>query len=363
MDSLIPNAVGSAFANCISRTFTHPLDLAKARLQAVYDVSSAAAAANLDGIATRNNNKAAPTTTTTSPSSYRGTLDVLQKTFQSEGILGLYRGYGAVIVGGTPATILYFCSYEIAKSKLSIIMAAEVDLSSSSSSTRTEFLVHFVCGMLAEAVSCIVFVPVDVTKERMQIQLREGDMNNRAAVGFSYRNSWDALKQISRTEGLSGVYKGYLATLGSFGPFSAFYFAFYEKFKYWARIRLTGRTNESMRDLDKVEISFPWIVACSSSAAGISAWLTSPLDMAKLRLQVQRGNTSRNTEQTSRLIYNGVFDCLRKTFRDTGVFGLFRGAGARVLFVVPATTITMASYETCRSLAAKALPPSLQGHG
>ena len=352
MDSLIPNAIGSAFANCISRTFTHPLDLAKARLQAVY--VSSAANANLDSI----RNKAP-----TNPYAYRGTLDVLRKTLQSEGILGLYRGYGAVIVGGTPATILYFCTYEIAKSKLSttihVVDSSSLPSPSPSTTTRTEFLVHFICGMLAEAVSCIVFVPVDVTKERMQIQLKQSDMNR--AVGFSYQNSWDALKQISRTEGLSGVYKGYLATLGSFGPFSAFYFAFYEKFKYWARIRLTGRMNESMRDLDKVEISFLWIVACSSSAAGISAWLTSPLDMAKLRLQVQRANISRSKDQTSRVIYNGVFDCLKKTFKDKGVSGLFRGAGARVLFVVPATTITMASYETCRSLAAKALPASLQG--
>ena len=34
---------------------------------------------------------------------------------------------------------------------------------------------------------------------------------------------------ISKQEGLRGIYKGYWATLLSFGPFSALYFGLYEK--------------------------------------------------------------------------------------------------------------------------------------
>ena len=34
-------------------------------------------------------------------------------------------------------------------------------------------------------------------------------------------------------EGLSGLYKGYGATVLSFGPFSGLYFMFYEKIKVW----------------------------------------------------------------------------------------------------------------------------------
>ena len=34
---------------------------------------------------------------------------------------------------------------------------------------------------------------------------------------------------------------------------------------------------------------------------------------------------------------------------EGGVAGLFRGAGARVCFFAPATTITMSCYETCRN--------------
>lgn len=71
------------------------------------------------------------------------------------------------------------------------------------------FAVHFASGMLAESVACIIYVPVDVIKERMQVQTtRQGNY---------YRSGMDALRQIAKQEGLSGIYKGYGATLLSFG--------------------------------------------------------------------------------------------------------------------------------------------------
>lgn len=39
----------------------------------------------------------------------------------------------------------------------------------------------------------------------------------------------DALVSILKNEGLRGLYKGYYATVLSFGPFSALYFSFHEK--------------------------------------------------------------------------------------------------------------------------------------
>jgi len=69
--------------------------------------------------------------------------------------------------------------------------------------------------------SCVVFVPVDVIKERLQVQSQLGRTN--------YKGSMDALGTIVRHEGIIGLYKGFNATLLSFGPFSALYFLFYEE--------------------------------------------------------------------------------------------------------------------------------------
>lgn len=71
--------------------------------------------------------------------------------------------------------------------------------------------------------SCAVFLPVDVVKERLQVQ------SNRPEV--PYRGSMDALKTIIQQEGIRGIYKGYTATVCSYGPFSAIYFVLYEEVK------------------------------------------------------------------------------------------------------------------------------------
>ena len=39
---------------------------------------------------------------------------------------------------------------------------------------------------------------------------------------------------------------------------------------------------------------------------------------------------------------------LKKVYRDDGIRGLYRGAGARVLFHTPSTAITMAVFEECK---------------
>jgi len=62
-------------------------------------------------------------------------------------------------------------------------------------------------------------VPVDVVKERLQVQRLDME-GKQMSASATYKNGWDAVRKISRTEGLSGIYRGYGATLASFGPFS-----------------------------------------------------------------------------------------------------------------------------------------------
>ena len=258
-------------------------------------------------------------------SQYRGPLDVLLKTAQNEGFFSLYRGFGAVIIGGTPGTMAYLCSYDWIKERTREQRIV--------SSKIPESLIHFSSGMLAEIIACLIYVPVDVIKERLQVQTQN--------QSFSYNGSFDALKKISKTEGIRGLYKGYGATLASFGPYSALYFVFYEKLKDWSKI-----------DESNSKSSFASTVLCSASAGAMASWVTSPLDRAKLLLQIQRGEGAMGS---STQVYRNMIGCLFHIYHETGMRGLFRGAGARVLHFAPAMTITMTCYEECRSFYANLL--------
>ena len=48
---------------------------------------------------------------------------------------------------------------------------------------------------------------------------------------YYYKNSIDAARQISKTEGFSALYRAYGATILSFGPFTGINLALYDKFK------------------------------------------------------------------------------------------------------------------------------------
>jgi Mitochondrial carrier protein len=218
-------------------------------------------------------------------------------------------------------------------------------------------------------------------KERLQVQqqIQTSSTNNSS---YYYKNGYDALIQISKTEGIRGIYKGYGATLASFGPFSALYFTIYEQMKVYSRRYIydnnkntnnnqqqqeqqqilqqqsttdsTGRIIPTDYELEKlIDIPFLYTLFCSTSAGAIASWCTSPLDMVKLRLQVHRAQQASTTRAvmstTTSSSSMNMISLLYNTIVTEGIPGLFRGAGARVLHFTPATAITITLYETCRS--------------
>ena len=141
-------------------------------------------------------------------------------------------------------------------------------------------LLYLGAGLAAEALSCVLWVPIDVIKERMQVQVVQSHKSAPPLLPTTgqqlyYRNTLDAVQTIARTEHLSGLYKGYLATLLSFGPFSALYFMFYEQAKTFAQKRL-----------DLKDLPAHYTLASAAVAGATASFLTNPLDLIKLRLQV-----------------------------------------------------------------------------
>ena len=319
---------GSALAGVLARCGAHPLDTVKARLQAQH-------------------------------LQVAGVRSELAALVEREGVRGLYRGFGAVTIGGAPATCLYLTSYDYFKRD------------------REETAVtHLSAGMAAEAIACVLFVPVDIVKERLQVSVALGccvlrgrlsrsrrvpdppltpqlqvqshaaPAASAAGPGYRYSGSLDALRTIVRVEGVRSIYRGYGATLLSFGPMSALYFAFYERFKAAADVQ-PG--------------SFGGTLACACAAGSAASWITSPLDLAKMRMQVQRqqaasasGGAAAAAAAAGEAPYRNMFDGVAKAYRAGGLRGLWRGAGARVLFHAPNQALTMAVFEACRDRVASA---------
>lgn len=68
-----------------------------------------------------------------------------------------------------------------------------------------------------------------------------------------------------------------------------------------------------------------------------AAYLTTPCDVVKTRLQVE----ARKGDVT----YNGLVDCAKKVYRDEGFKAFFKGGPARILRSSPQFGFTLAAYE------------------
>ncbi len=271
----------SAIAGIATRTMLHPIDTCKVRIQT--------AQGEVSGVCCR----------ITLITYLQNVLKSMASIYRNEGLRSLYRGFLPAIAGTVPGVCLYFTAYKMSKAELE----ARFHWNS--------YMIDFTAGLLAEAVSCVVWVPTDVMKERAQA-------SRVASTPYTFSS-------ILRQEGLRGLYRGYGATLASFGPFSAFYFMFVEKFKSLRRSQ-TNRT----------DLSFYELLPICATAGGAAAFVTAPLDLIKVRMQVER-----RTRESP-----GFLPMMFRVLREGGIKALFRGGGSRVWFAVPNTAITMSIMES-----------------
>ncbi|EGR34554.1 mitochondrial carrier protein, putative [Ichthyophthirius multifiliis] len=187
--------------------------------------------------------------------------DIAIQTIKNEGFKGLYSGVGISVIGSGPAFTLYMTSYEYNKTILNKYGILQ----------NNDFLMYMIAGLFAEIISCIFWLPIDVIKERLQVQQNLGL--------YRYANAIDAIKQISKSEGIPGLYRAYGATICTFGPYSAFYFTFYEQLK-------------SILCQNSKYPTFFESFSLAALAGAFASVITNPLEVSKIRMQVQRASNA-----------------------------------------------------------------------
>lgn len=162
--------------------------------------------------------------------------------------------------------------------------------------------------------------PLEIVKIRLQVA---GEMAKAEGADRVARGAVHIVRQL----GLVGLYKGATACLLRDIPFSAIYFPAYAHLK-----------KDTFREgVNGKKLSFSEMLASASIAGMPSAFLTTPADVIKTRLQVE----SRKGQAT----YNGISDCFAKLLREEGPKAFFKGSLARVLRSSPQFGATLVAYE------------------
>jgi len=136
--------------------------------------------------------------------------------FRAGGFRDIYKGISVVAMGSAPGAALFFGTYESMKRILN-----DRFNSSGTGQRLPQPVIHMLAASIGEVTACIVRVPTEVIKQRMQ-----------AGCGVAARYSmWDTFSSLWRLEGVLGLYKGFNITIMREIPFAFIQFPIYESLK------------------------------------------------------------------------------------------------------------------------------------
>lgn len=180
------NLASGGAAGATSLCFVYPLDFARTRLAA--DVGKGAGEREFSGLA-----------------------NCLSKTFKSDGLVGLYRGFGVSVQGIIIYRAAYFGFFDTAKGMLP-------------DPKNTPFLVSWAIAQFVTTFAGIMSYPFDTVRRRMMMQ------SGRAKADQTYKNTMDCWSKIAKTEGTSAFFKGAFSNVLR-GTGGALVLVFYDELK------------------------------------------------------------------------------------------------------------------------------------
>ncbi|XP_026878716.2 solute carrier family 25 member 32a [Electrophorus electricus] len=280
------NLAAGLSGGVISTMVLHPLDLVKIR----FAVS--------DGLSFRPH--------------YNGILHCMKSIWKVDGIRGLYQGVTPNIWGTGASWGFYFLFYNAIK--------AYIQESRQSELSAVE---HLVSAAEAGILTLCLTNPVWVTKTRLVLQY------NAEPDGKQYKGMLDALVKIYRHEGIPGLYRGFLPGLVGTSH-AALQFMTYEGLK-----REQNRYKEMPSEALLSPLEYITMAAISKIFAVATTY---PYQVVRARLQDQHSN------------YSGIVDVIRRTWRNEGMEGFYKGMVPNLVRVIPACCITFLVYENVSRL-------------
>ncbi|KAH9900102.1 mitochondrial carrier domain-containing protein [Xylariomycetidae sp. FL2044] len=296
---------------------------------------------------------------------YSGLIGTARVIWKDEGIRGMYRGLGPIVLGYLPTWAVWFTVYNKSKKFM-----AEHDI-------RNQFVINFWSSIIAGASSTIVTNPIWVIKTRLMSQSSSGynrqmsvfprsgnTPTSRPAISspWHYHSTIDAARKMYSSEGVLSFYSGLTPALLGL-THVAVQFPAYE----YLRKKFTG---ESMGEMGTANKEKRWLGVLSASILSkiMASSATYPHEVIRTRLQTQRRPTpgieylqglgvsepkGQNQGQASNVNknsvaepkYRGIVMTFRTILREEGWRAFYAGMGVNMMRAVPAATVTMMTYE------------------
>jgi solute carrier family 25 S-adenosylmethionine transporter 26 len=160
---------------------------------------------------------------------------------------------------------------------------------------------------LAFVASSVVIVPGELVKQQIQMSHFDG--------------TGEAVRGIFQANGLAGFFNGYDAVVYRDVPHTILELCLYDIFKRCGSILPSSKGGASGLN--------PLLAAALTGA--VAGTLTAPLDTIKTKVMVEG--------------YDSFWECFASTIESSGWDGVWAGTLARVLWIVPFTTLYLPTYD------------------
>ena len=303
--------ISGAGAGLASGIVTCPLDVIKTKLQAQGGFSGTKQSSH----------------TTPAKQMYRGVIGSARTIVREDGLKGLYRGLGPMLLGYLPTWAVYLTIYERSREPYYDMCG-------------NWWLARCYSSLTAGACSTLLTNPIWVIKTRLMSQSNRSTSEGKR-VGFHYANTWDAARQMYRSEGIRSFYSGLTpAMLGL--THVAVQFPLYEFFK----MQFTGF---GIGEHPAEETGSTWlgITAATFLSKTCASTATYPHEVLRTRLQTQQrryGVTSSDGMQMKAQT-NGLVQTCKIMLKEEGWRGFYAGLGTNLIRAIPSAMTTMLTYE------------------
>jgi solute carrier family 25 (adenine nucleotide translocator) protein 4/5/6/31 len=227
---------------------------------------------------------------------YKGVIDCSRRILADEGVLPFWRGNLANCLRYFPTQALNFAF----KGKIkSVFKPTKQD------SYLTTLGKNLAAGGLAGALSLCFVYSLDYARTRLANDTKKAKKGGGSERQFN--GLIDVYKKTIASDGISGLYRGFVISCVGIIVYRGCYFGFYDTLKPIV-----------LGDNPGLVLSF-----CLGYAVTVSAGLCSyPIDTIRRRMMMTSGEAVK---------YSGSMDCAIQVMKAEGITSFFKGAGANIL--------------------------------
>ncbi|XP_039281886.1 mitochondrial basic amino acids transporter isoform X4 [Nilaparvata lugens] len=259
----------------------------------------------------------------------KGSCDIFASILRRDGVLGFYKGMFMPLVSAGVMNSVYFgcygnslralAHYRGEHPKRHCCDVVEGEGGKLSTTYRYYHWDVFLSGCVAGLVTTVGLCPVELSKIQLQTQTGKVSQADHSRRPVIYSGTWDFLLKTFKAGGVRNLFVGLVPMLVRDPLASGLYMLLYVRV-------LECFPEKSMLG-----------ILIAGANAGIWSWaVVVPVDVVKSRIQADNAQSPK---------YKGMWDCVKKSYKEDGARVFVRGFWVTVLRAMPVNAAVFFGYE------------------